>query len=61
MNPRAFLIRASLVVAFVGLALAVAVIAPRSNSASNRARTTTASTALFPLIALPLVHALLSP
>ena len=61
MNLRSTLLRAALVVALLGFAFVVALLVPRPNP-DNRLTTNQPTPLLFfPLVALPLVHALLSP
>ena len=60
MNSRPLLLRAALLAALFGFALAVAVLVPRAAPAMPHATTRVSSTFL-PLVALPLVQSLLSP
>jgi hypothetical protein len=60
MHLRSLLLRAALLVALLGFALVVAALTPRAGPAGHNSANRTAPT-LLPLIALPLVQALLSP
>jgi hypothetical protein len=61
MNLRSLLLRAAFVVALLGFAFVAAALTPRAEPNANSTDGRTASPTLLPLIALPLVHALLSP
>jgi hypothetical protein len=60
LNLRSLLLRAALVAALFGFAFAVATLTPRAGPESSTV-TRTASPILLPLVALPLVQALLTP
>ena len=61
MNLRSLLVRAALVAAFLGFAFGVATIKPRSAADGGVALTNSAPLILIPFVALPVLHALLSP
>ena len=61
MNLRSLLLRTALVAVLFGFALAAAALAPRLDSAAHPDSISARPIIFLPLVALPLLHALLAP